>query len=118
MISTATLYSNESINPVSKMIIHTVTFKTRHRNGSAGETDFLKAGKALGKLPMVRNFQCFRQVGRKSNFEFGFSMEFNSQFEYDAYNEHPEHLEFVETRWKKEVEDFLELDYVHYRIPQ
>ena len=98
------------------MITHTVAFKTRHPEGSEAEKDFLKAGKALGKLPMVRNFQCFKQVSQKNDFTFGFSMEFKSQFEYDAYNEHPDHVNFVENRWKPEVEQFLEIDYVKYDI--
>ena len=98
------------------MIIHTVAFKIRHPNGSKEEQDFLRAGKALGKLPMVRNFQCFRQVSRKNDFEWGFSMEFKSQLEYDAYSDHPNHVDFVETRWKPEVEKFLEIDYVQYDV--
>jgi len=39
-------------------------------------------------------------------------MEFASQADYTAYNVHPAHVRFVETRWKPEVTDFLELDYV------
>lgn len=97
------------------MIIHTVAFKTKHLPGSEEEKNFLEAGIALGKLPMVRNFQCYRQISRKNDFEFGFSMEFVSQHEYDAYNEHPEHVDFVESRWKSEVEKFLEIDYVQYK---
>jgi hypothetical protein len=96
------------------MIIHTVVFKIRHPKESAEEQEFLRDGTALGKLPMVQNFHCFRQVSIKNNFEFGFSMEFASQKEYDAYNQHPEHVRFVETRWKPEIEDFLEIDYVTY----
>lgn len=98
------------------MIIHTVTFKTKHSPGSEEETEFLKAGIALGKLPMVKNFQCFKQISEKNEYEFGFSMEFKSQLEYDAYNKHPDHVEFVESRWKSEVEKFLEIDYVKYDI--
>ena len=98
------------------MIIHTVAFKTRHEVGSAEEKEFLRAGKALGKLPMVKNFKCYRQVSKKNDFEYGFSMEFKSQFEYDAYNDHPQHVEFVETRWKPEVVKFLEIDYVIHDI--
>ena len=41
-------------------------------------------------------------------------MEFASQQDYDVYNTHPEHVRFVETRWKPEVLDFIELDYVLY----
>lgn len=98
------------------MIIHTVAFKTKHAKGSADEEAFLKAGIALGELPMVENFQCYKQVSGKNDFEFGFSMEFRSQLEYDAYNEHPEHTEFVQSRWLPEVEKFLEIDYVKHSV--
>lgn len=96
------------------MIIHTVAFQTQHPKGSAAEKDFLQAGIALGKLPGVENFQCFRQISPKNDFEFGFSMEFATQAEYDAYTRHPEHVNFVETRWKPEVKTFMEIDYVSY----
>lgn len=96
------------------MIIHTVAFKTKHPQGSAEESAFLKAGMALGDLPMVNNFQCFKQVSSKNDFEFGVSMEFASEEAYEAYNIHPVHMKFVETRWIPEVENFLEIDYVKY----
>jgi hypothetical protein len=31
---------------------------------------------------------------------------------YEGYNEHPDHVRFVQERWLAEVSDFLELDYV------
>lgn len=66
---------------------------------------------ALGDLPMVQSFRCFRQVSAKNDFDFGFSMEFVSEEDYQAYNQHPVHVAFVSTRWIPEVENFLELDY-------
>ena len=71
---------------------------------------------ALARLPMVKNFQCFRQVSKKNEFDYGFSMEFDFQEDYDSYNSHPEHVAFLEGRWTPEVEDFLEIDYVKYDI--
>ena len=71
---------------------------------------------ALGKLPMVNNFQSHREVSTKNEFEFVFSMEFKSAQEYDAYNNNPDHINFVETRWKPEVEDFMEIDYLKHQI--
>ena len=96
------------------MIIHTVAFKTKHPAGSAEETAFLKAGIALGGLPMVRNFQSYKQISPKNNFDFGFAMEFETDQDYEAYNSHPDHVYFVANRWNKEVEDFLEIDYLKY----
>jgi hypothetical protein len=96
------------------MIRHTVAFRLKHPAGSAPERDFLTAAQVLTSIPTVKAFECLRQVGKKNNFAFGFSMEFASQQDYDAYNVHPEHVRFVETRWKPEVVDFVELDYVPF----
>jgi hypothetical protein len=38
-------------------------------------------------------------------------MEFADAAAYAAYNEHPEHVRFVQERWLVEVEAFLEIDY-------
>ena len=96
------------------MIRHTVAFTLKHPAGSASERDFLLAAEVLVAIPGVRNFERLRQVGRKNRFTFGFSMEFASQQDYDSYNAHPEHVRFVESRWKPEVADFLEIDYTTY----
>jgi hypothetical protein len=63
----------------------------------------------------VRNFELLREVSRKNGFTFGFSMEFVDQAAYDAYSNHPDHNRFVEERWKREVEEFMEIDYVPYK---
>ena len=96
------------------MIRHTVAFKLKHPSASELETSFLRAAQILTSIPTVRNFEWLRQVSPKNKFEFGFSMEFASVQDYEAYNVHPEHVRFVETRWKPEVEDFLEIDYVPF----
>lgn len=99
------------------MILHTVAFTLKHTPGSAEERDFLDAGLALADLPMVNRFQCFRQISEKNDFDFGFSMEFESEEDYQAYNAHPVHSDFVASRWIPEVARFLELDYVTYDRP-
>ena len=38
-------------------------------------------------------------------------MEFADRSAYDRYNEHPDHIYFVQQRWLTEVSEFLELDY-------
>ena len=50
--------------------------------------------------------------GRYVAYQFGFSMEFADQAAYTAYNVHPKHVKFVKDRWEREVERFLEIDYV------
>ncbi len=95
------------------MIRHTVVFKLKHASGSEMESSFLVAAQALASVPTVRNFECLRQTSPKNSFDFGLSMEFESAQTYEDYNVHPDHVSFVETRWKKEVVDFLEIDYMH-----
>ncbi|MCB9143357.1 MAG: Dabb family protein [Anaerolineales bacterium] len=96
------------------MIRHTVVFKLQHATGSAAELDFLRAAQRLADIPVVKNFECLRQVSRKNDYGFGLSMEFASAQDYETYNMHPDHVSFVQTRWIPEVADFMEIDYVPY----
>ncbi|PSR57042.1 stress responsive alpha-beta barrel domain-containing protein [Adhaeribacter arboris] len=92
-------------------IRHTVIFKLRHPKGSPEEQDFLAAAQQLASLPGVENFESLKQISPKNRFEWGLSMEFGSQTEYDQYDRHPEHVNFIKERWLPEVENFLEIDY-------
>ncbi len=93
-------------------IQHMVIFDLKHEKGSAQAGKFLKDGREiLSKIPVVQNFQVFNQVSVKNDYTYGFSMVFAGQSEYTTYNDHPEHVAFVENRWKKEVSRFLEIDF-------
>jgi hypothetical protein len=94
------------------MIRHTVVFTLRHAAGSDAERAFLDAALILEAIPGVQKFERLRQVSRKADFAFGFSMEFADQAAYDGYNVHPDHVAFVRDRWVPEVARFLEIDYV------
>ncbi|MGN6487531.1 MAG: Dabb family protein [Devosia sp.] len=94
------------------MIRHTVVFVLKHAHGSLQEKAFLRDAKVLAEIPGVEKFEQLRQVSNKNDYEFGFSMEFKDQAAYDAYNAHPKHVKFVKERWDREVEQFLEIDYV------
>lgn len=93
------------------MIRHTVVFKLKHPAGSAQEQDFLAAAQQLANIPTVKAFECLRQISPKNDFTFGLSMEFSNADDYRIYNEHPDHVHFVQTRWIPEVEKFMEIDY-------
>ena len=93
------------------MIRHTVAFRLKHALGSAEERDFLAAACRLAALPGVDDFECLRQVGKKNSYTFGLSMAFATPQAYAGYDAHPEHKNFVLTRWLPEVEEFIELDY-------
>jgi heme-degrading monooxygenase HmoA len=92
-------------------IRHTVAFVLKHPAGSMEEVAFLDAASALGEIPGVEAFEVLREVSPKNGFRFGISMEFADENAYAGYNEHPDHVAFVEGRWIPEVTDFLEVDY-------
>jgi hypothetical protein len=90
---------------------HTVAFTLVHEDGSAEERDFLEAAEHLATIPGVEAFELLAEVSPKNGYGFGISMEFVDRSAYDRYNEHPDHIRFVQQRWLAEVSDFLELDY-------
>jgi Stress responsive A/B Barrel Domain len=95
----------------SSRIRHTVVFTLRHSPGSEAESDFIAAAQQLAAIPGVEAFEVLDEVSPKNSFRFGISMEFADGAAYAAYNEHPDHVRFVQERWVPEVLDFLELDY-------
>ena len=96
---------------VTERIRHTVTFTLVHPQGSAEERGFLDAAGQLATIPGVEAFELLAEVSPKNGYRFGISMEFVDRTAYDRYNQHPEHVRFVQERWLSEVTDFLEIDY-------
>jgi heme-degrading monooxygenase HmoA len=92
-------------------IRHTVVFTLSHPEGSPAESEFLAAAGALSAIPGVEAFELLRETSPKNEYRFGISMEFADPAAYAAYNEHPDHVRFVQERWLAEVTDFLEVDY-------
>ncbi len=93
-------------------IKHTVMFCLKHKLDAPETEIFLQdAQQTLTAIPVVENFQIFRQVSAKNDYQFWFSMEFADQAAYQAYNEHPTHVKFVKERWDTEVTKFLEGDF-------
>ena len=96
---------------VANRIRHTVAFTLGHPPGTAEERDFLQAAERLATIPGVEAFELLDEVSPKNGYRFGLSMEFEDRAAYERYNEHPDHVRFVEERWLSEVSEFLELDY-------
>jgi hypothetical protein len=92
-------------------IRHTVAFALVHGAGSDEERDFLDAAGRLEEIPGVEAFELLAEVSPKNDYRFGISMEFADRAAYEGYNDHPEHVRFVQERWVPEVRDFLEVDY-------
>ena len=92
---------------------HTVVFRLVHAVGSPSESEFLAAARrTLTAIPGVTEFTINRQVSAKSDLAWQFSMVFADQDTYEAYNNHPDHVGFVTTRWEPEVAAFQEYDFV------
>ena len=93
-------------------IQHMVIFNLPYAAGSEKARKFLQDGtKILTGIPVVQNFQAFNQVSQKNDYQYGFSMVFENREDYATYNEHPDHVAFVQDRWVKEVTEFLEIDF-------
>jgi heme-degrading monooxygenase HmoA len=92
-------------------IRHTVVFTPSHATGSPAEADFLAAAARLQSIEGVEEFEILRETSPKNGYRYGISMEFAGADAYQAYNEHPDHIRFVNERWIVEVADFLEVDY-------
>ena len=92
-------------------IRHTVVFTPSHREASEEEHEFLAAASRLAAIPGVEEFEILHETSPKNAYRFGISMEFADRAAYDAYNGHPDHVRFVQERWRGEVADFLEIDY-------
>src|SRR5438105_10597318 len=91
-------------------IRHTVVFTLSHPAGSAEEADFLATAARLAEIPGVESFELLRETSPKNGYRHGISMEFGGPDAYRAYNEHPDHVAFVQERWLPEVSEFLEVD--------
>ena len=96
---------------IAHRVRHTVAFTLVHEDGSVEERDFLEAAEHLAAIPGVEAFELLAEVSPKNGYRFGISMEFADRSAYDGYNEHPDHIRFVQQRWLAEVSEFLELDY-------
>ena len=96
---------------VHDRIRHTVVFTLIHPVGSDAESDFLEAAERLAAIPGVEAFELLAEISPKNDYRFGISMEFRDRGAYEQYNDHPDHVRFVQERWLSEVTDFLEIDY-------
>jgi len=93
-------------------IRHSVVFTPTHAAGSAEEAALLAAIRGLAAIAGVEAFELMREVSPKNDYRYALTMEFADASAYQAYNEHSEHVAFVEQRWDREVAAFLEIDTV------
>jgi hypothetical protein len=93
------------------MIRHSVILKFKDEISVGDKQAFFAASRELAKIPNVQKFEMLMQTNPKNKFEYGISMEFDNQEQYDIYNNHPDHQDFIQNFWIKNVADFLEIDY-------
>ena len=93
------------------MIRHSVILKLKSGISPEEKAAFFDAIDKLAFIPDVQKFEVLKQISSKNKFEYGISMEFDTQEHYDFYSDHPDHVYFVQHFWLKNVEDFLEIDY-------
>lgn len=94
------------------MIRHSVILKLKDQISTKDNQAFFDAVDKLATIPGVQKFEILKQISSKNKFEYGISMEFNTQEQYDFYSNHPEHQAFIQNFWMKSVDDFLEIDYL------
>jgi len=90
---------------------HSVFFELNAAPGSPAEQAFLEQLAALASLPGVEDFEIVREVSDKNPFRFGATMRFADAAAYQAYNQHPDHVRFVEQVWVPGVANFQEIDW-------
>jgi len=90
---------------------HMVVFKLKHPKGSPEEKKFLDDSESiLGGIPYAAKFMVCREVSPKNEYDFGFSFDFITEEDYQNYNADQRHVNFVQERWMKEVDEFMEVD--------
>ncbi|HTB27019.1 MAG TPA: Dabb family protein [Puia sp.] len=98
------------------MIIHSVSFSLKEGFSNKEKMDFFSAVLRLKGIPDVENFTCLRQISSKNPYDFIISMEFESEEFYKQYNDHPEHLQFIQHYWLKFIKEFQQADFTSFNM--
>jgi hypothetical protein len=96
------------------MIRHSVILKLKESISHESKKAFFDAVDKLKEIPDVETFEVLNQISPKNKFEYGISMEFDTNEKYENYSNHPVHVAFIQNFWIPNVEDFLEIDYTPY----
>jgi hypothetical protein len=96
------------------MIRHSVILKLKENISNESKKAFFDAADKLKEIPDVETFEVLNQISPKNKFEYGISMEFDTNEKYENYSNHPVHVAFIQNFWIPNVEDFLEIDYTPY----
>ena len=109
-VSVTACNSNTSCELKAGEILHTVAFSLKHEAESEASNRFLADGKQiLSAIPVVKNFQVFRQTSPKCDFHFGFSMVFKNRKDFETYNNIKNFSMLMMTFRNKEQKNFVRL---------
>ena len=92
-------------------LVHSVFFDLKSTLTPEQTSDFKIEALKLGEIPDVENLRWLEELSAKNPYSYGLKMEFSDQAAFQRYHDHPDHREFVEQQWKKQVESFVEIDY-------
>jgi hypothetical protein len=93
-------------------IRHMVVFNLKCGKDAPEAKAFIaEARRVFGALPIPKNVIQCAQINPMCGFDFGFSFDFMKPEDYERYNNHPDHIKFVEEWWKTQVADFMEIDF-------
>ena len=81
------------------MIMHTHVFSLKHPSGSPEEKQFLVDADNIAKFHGVKNFRVWRQISTQTECQFGISMEFDTDEDFEEYMKDRPHLDFAFARW-------------------
>lgn len=87
-----------------------VIFNLKYEAGSKEAEAFLKDVHQLTLIPVVKQFRAFR-LRPNNPFDYGISMMFDNQADYNAYIAHPVHHEVEQTHWRSAATHSLVIDY-------
>lgn len=93
------------------MIRHSVILTLYSSLSPSEKMQFFAAVAELKQISGVQKFEVLKQTSQKNPFQYGISMEFESQEAYELYTNHSLHSAFVDKYWAACVKDFLEIDY-------
>jgi len=98
-------------NKLNTNIHHSAYFIFNDSISNEDTALFFTEIKKLAAIPGVIGFKVVNEISPKNKYNFGVTMQFKNQQDYDAYNSHPTHVDFVQNYWLKMVADFMEIDY-------
>ncbi|CAM3581258.1 Dabb family protein [Paenibacillus lupini] len=92
-------------------IHHMVIFSLKHAMGSEEAEAFMRDVESqLTMIPVVKQFHAFR-LKPNNPLDYGISMVFDSEEDYQTYVTHPLHDDFEDNRWKIEATQGMVIDY-------